>query len=123
MSSSVTTTAAAAQPAAQPAVAAIPFRRDDGVAAGSLAGGGIGVLVISLVAIAAVLFLRRRLNLHGAVPAAGRAVRVVESTRLGPRALLSVVEFEGTRYLVAQGEHGITCLAEKPLAAAQAEQP
>jgi flagellar biogenesis protein FliO len=51
--------------------------------------------------------------------AANRLVRVVESTRLGPRTLLSVVEFDGSRYLVAQGEHGVSCLAEKPVSAAR----
>jgi hypothetical protein len=28
---------------------------------------------------------------------------------------LTVVEFEGTRYLVAQGEQGISCLATAPV--------
>jgi len=101
---------------------AIPFRRDDGAMGSALAGGGIGVLVISLLAIGLVLYLRRRFNLHPSAPGTGRLVRVVESTRLGPRTLLSVVEFDGSRYLVAQGEHGVSCLAEKPMAAA-AEAP
>jgi flagellar biogenesis protein FliO len=98
---------------------AIPFRRDDGAIGTALAGGGIGVLVISLLAIALVLYLRRRFNLYAGAPAANRLVRVVESTRLGPRTLLSVVEFDGSRYLVAQGEHGVSCLAEKPVSAAR----
>lgn len=97
--------------AAVPAQAAIPFKRDDGAAGATLASGGIGVLVISLLAIAVVLFLRRRLNLHAGTPASGRSLRVLESARMGPRALLSVVEFDGTRYLLAQSEQGITCLA------------
>jgi len=92
----------------------IPFKRDGGDAGATLASGGVGVLVISLLAIGIVLYLRRRLNLHTGLPAAGRALRVLESARLGPRALLSVVEFDGTRYLLAQSEHGITCLANTP---------
>jgi len=94
--------------------APIPFKRDGGAAGATLASGGVGVLVISLLAIGIVLYLRRRLNLHTGLPAAGRALRVLESARLGPRALLSVVEFDGTRYLLAQSEHGITCLAKTP---------
>ncbi|WUR12431.1 flagellar biosynthetic protein FliO [[Empedobacter] haloabium] len=113
---------AAAVPA-QPAQAAIPFKRDDGAAGATLAGGGIGVLVISLLAIAVVLFLRRRLNLHVGTPAAGRSLRVLESARMGPRALLSVVEFDGTRYLLAQSEQGITCLANTPAVKDAAETP
>ena len=100
---------------AQPVQAApIPFKRDGGDAGATLASGGVAVLVISLLAIGVVLYLRRRLNLHTGLPAAGRALRVLESARLGPRALLSVVEFDGTRYLLAQSEHGITCLANTP---------
>ncbi|SDF63635.1 Flagellar biosynthesis protein, FliO [Massilia sp. PDC64] len=109
-----------AAPAPHAAVPAIPFRRDDGAMGPALAGGGAGVLVVSLLAIAAVWYLRRRFNLHAGAAGGKRLVRVVESTRLGPRTLLSVVEFDGTRYLVAQGEHGVTCLAEKPLAPQEA---
>jgi len=97
------------------AAAPIPFRRDDDGAASALAGGGIGVLAISLGAIALVLYLRKRLGLRGGAAAPGRLLRVLESTRLGPRTLLSVVEFDGSRYLLAQGEHGVSCLAEKPV--------
>lgn len=103
---------------AQATQAPIPFKRDDGVAGSTLAGGGIGVLVLSLLAIAIVLFLRRRLNLHTGQATGTRSLRVLESARLGPRALLSVVEFDGTRYLLAQGEHGVTCVASTPPAPA-----
>ncbi|WEF32858.1 flagellar biosynthetic protein FliO [Pseudoduganella chitinolytica] len=108
-------------PAAAPTQAtqaAIPFKRDDGVAGSTLASGGLGVLVLSLLAIAVVLFLRRRLNLHTGQATGTRSLRVLESARLGPRALLSVVEFDGTRYLLAQGEHGVTCVASTPAAPA-----
>jgi flagellar biogenesis protein FliO len=108
---------AAPAPTQSATAPAIPFRRDDGAMGAAIAGGGVGILVISLLAIALVLYLRRRFNLHPGAAAAGRLVRVVESTRLGPRTLLSVVEFDGSRYLVAQGEHGVSCLAEKPMSA------
>ena len=94
----------------QTAQPAIPFKRDSAGAA-PVAAGGIGVLVVSLLAIAAVLFIRKKLRLGQ--PPAGRAalLQVLETQRLGPRALISVVQFSGTQYLLAQGEHGITCVA------------
>lgn len=98
-------------PAAQTAAPAIPFKRDTGSGAAPLAGGALGVLVVSLIAIVAVLVVRKKLGLVR--PPAGKAglLKVLESQRLGPRAMLSVVEFAGSHYLIAQGEHGISCVA------------
>ncbi|NIA55050.1 FliO/MopB family protein [Massilia sp. TW-1] len=89
----------------------IPFKHDGGGAGAGVAGGGLAVLLVALAAIGAVLYLRKRLNLP--LPGSGgqRLVKVLQSERMGPRALLSVVEFDGRRYLLAQGEHGITCVA------------
>jgi flagellar biogenesis protein FliO len=101
--------------AAEPPSTPIPFKRDTGAAAG-IGGSALGILGVSLLAIGAVLVLRRRLRLD-APPGAGKLLRVLESQRLGPRALLTVVEFDGTRYLVAQGEQGISCLATAPVRA------
>jgi flagellar biogenesis protein FliO len=103
--------------AAQPTTPAIPFKRDTGADTSMFGGGAIGVLVVSLVAIVAVLAVRKRLGLGQRQPGGARLVKVLESQRLGPRALLSVVEFSGTRYLIAQGEHGISCVASTPAAA------
>lgn len=94
--------------------APIPFKHDAGVPAGSVSGGALGVLLISLLAIGAVLFLRKRFNLHPVRASQPGLLRVLETQRLGPRTLLSVVEFSGQRYLVAQGEHGVSCLASAP---------
>lgn len=115
---------APAQQAAEPAVAVavapvavavapapIPFKRDGSVPAGSWSGGALGVVLVSLVAIGAVLYLRRRLNLDGARIGAPRLARVLETQRLGPRTLLSVIEFGGKQHLVVQGEHGVVSLA------------
>ena len=97
---------AAAQATSAPA---IPFKRDSDVPLGSAVGGGVGVLLIALAAIVVVQVLRRKLKLP--VPgAAPRHMRVLETQRLGPRAALSVVEFGGRRYLLAQGEHGVSCV-------------
>lgn len=100
--------------AAAPAARAIPFKQDTSSTASLFSGGATGVLVISLIAIAAVLFIRKRFNLTLTPPAAGRArlMRVLETQRMGPRTLLAVVEFGGVHYLVAQSEHGVNCLAQ-----------
>lgn len=91
------------------AATGIPFKRD--AEASALSGsGGMAVVLVSLLAIGAVYIVRKRLKLgvngHGA-PA---LLRVLETRRLGPRALLSVVEFGGKRHLIAQSEHGISCI-------------
>jgi flagellar biogenesis protein FliO len=100
---------------AAPTGAAIPFKQDGVASAASLQGGALGVLAISALAIGAVYFLRRRLNLPFGRPAvASRLLRILETQHLGPRATLSVVEFEGRRYLIAQSEQGITCLVAAP---------
>jgi len=95
--------------------AAIPFKRESDVPLGSAVGGGVGVLLIALAAIVVVQVLRKKLKL---VPpgAAARHVRVLETQRLGPRSTLAVVEFAGRRYLLAQGEHGVSCVDSVPVA-------
>lgn len=99
--------------AAQPLSPAIPFKREADAGATAFGGGAAGIVILSLVAIMAVLAIRKRLGLGQPRPRAPRLVRVLESHRLGPKALLSVVEFSGTQYLIAQGEHGISCVASK----------
>lgn len=96
----------------------IPFKQDAPVGASSLPGGALGVLLLSALAIVAVYVIRKRLNLHPAKSAGGKLLRVLETQRLGPRTLLSVVEFSGGQYLIAQSEHGVSCLAQAPAASA-----
>lgn len=100
--------------AARASTQTIPFKRDAAGADTPLAGGAVGVLVISLIAIGAVLYVRKRMNFNSAGGSKTGLLKVLETERLGPRGLLSVVEFSGTHYLLAQGEHGITCLASAP---------
>jgi flagellar biogenesis protein FliO len=103
-----------AMPGMALAQAAIPFKQN-GAAAASLESGAIGVLAISVLAIAAVYFLRKRFNLpFGKQAGAPRLLKILETQHLGPRAMLSVVEFEGRRYLIAQSEHGVSCLVAAP---------
>jgi flagellar biogenesis protein FliO len=101
------------------AAPAIPFKQDAASTATLLSRSAAAVLVVSLIAIAAVLFVRRRLHLSPPGAAGAGPLRVLQSQRIGPRTLLTVVEFCGTRYLVAEGEHGLTCLAQSPAPAAE----
>jgi len=110
--SSAAPASAGAAVASVQAAPAIPFKRDAAGAAGALGGGALGVLILSLVAIVVVLVVRKRLRLGGPVDAGAGLLRVLETRRLGPRALLSVVEFDGARYLIAQSEQGVQCLAQ-----------
>jgi len=115
--------AALAALAAPAGAAPIPFKHESASVAGSVGAGGFGVLLISLVAIAAVLYLRKRFNLKGPLARGPRLLNVLETARLGPRSLLTVVEFRGQQYLLAQGEHGITCVATVPAEGAPAPAP
>lgn len=91
---------------------AIPFKRDSDSGA-ALASSGVGVLIVSLLVIAAVLVIRKRLRIG--VPAGGKGVLdVLETRRLGPRSLVSVIEFKGTQYLLVQSEQGVSCIASAP---------
>ncbi len=102
--------------------APIPYKHDSSVGSANLGGGAVGILLISLAAIGLVLWARKKLNLPTQATSQGRSLRIVESQRLGPRAVLSVIEFDGRRYLIAQGEQGITCLV-RPEADAAARTP
>lgn len=113
---------AAAGASASPA---IPFKQESSTVASGLGASAGAVLLMSLVAIGLVLFLRKRFNLQSPLGRGARLVRVLDTERLGPRGLLSVVEFNGQHYLLAQGEHGISCVASGPApvgAAAVADQ-
>jgi flagellar biogenesis protein FliO len=99
---------------AHSSVQPIPFKRDSGSTGAALADGAVGVLLISLLAIAAVLVIRKKLGLRLLPSAKPGMLKVLETQRLGPKALLSVVEFGDTHYLIAQGEQGISCVASVP---------
>jgi flagellar biogenesis protein FliO len=114
--------ARAQSPAAQPA-SPIPFKQEAAGAAAALPGAALGVLLLSLLAIAAVYWIRKRLNLQPGGKRGPQLLRVLETQRLGPRTLLSVVEFAGGQYLVAQSEQGVSCLASAPAAPAAPQEP
>lgn len=95
--------------------APIPFKQEAALGVTALPGGALGVLLLSMLAIGAVYVVRKRLKLVGAkADGAPRRLRIVETQRLGPRTLLSVVEFAGGEYLIAQSEQGVCCLATAP---------
>ncbi len=108
-SSCTTASASAATP--------IPFKRDAEAVGGSMAAGSIGILIVSLLAIVAVLVVRKRLKLGAPTGGAAPLVKVIESQRLGARALLTVVEFGGAQHLIAQSEQGVTYLVAGPASA------
>ena len=97
------------QPATQ--APAIPFKQPAQVGSAA-APGGIAVLVVSLIAIAAVLYLRKRMNLRPVTVQGGRRARIIETQMLGPRAMLAVIEFGGREHLIAHTEHGVTHIAD-----------
>jgi len=96
----------------------LPLRRDvqSDVASASAA---VVVLLLAVLAIFALRFaLRRgwakwdwRRVLGGSAPQSG--LRVVASMRLDARSSVHVVEWEGSRLLVARGEQAITLLATR----------
>lgn len=108
-------------PAARPgAPSAIPFKRDNAGMGAAPSAGAVGALLALLVASGAgVAWLRKGLKIGGRVGRPG-LVTVLESRRLGPKALLSVVEFGGQRYLLSQSEAGVQCVAS--VAAPQAQE-
>jgi flagellar biogenesis protein FliO len=92
----------------------IPFKRDGAAGSPDMSAGAIGVLAISLLAIAAVWMMRKRLNLVKGGGTTRTSLRILESQRLGPKAILTVVEFAGSQHLLAYSEHGVQALVSAP---------
>lgn len=90
----------------------IPFKQDS-AASTPWSGAGLALIMVSVLAIVAVVVVRKRLRLTSP-PGGARMLRVLETERLGPRNTLSVVEFKGEHYLLSQGDHGVTCLVAPP---------
>lgn len=106
------------QSAPQASVAArIPFKREESGMDATSPAGALGLLAVALLAIGVLWWLRQRLQRQPG--AAAPLLRVRESQRLGTRTTLSVVEFGGRRYLLAQGEQGVQCIDSHPLDTAQ----
>ena len=106
----------------------LPLRRD----AESDVASASGVVVVLLLGILAILALRFALRrggakwdwrrmLGGSAPQSG--LRVVASMRLDARSSVHVVEWEGSRLLVARGEQSITLLATRDAPHSGGEEP
>jgi flagellar biogenesis protein FliO len=91
--------------------AAIPFKQEAGSGSQNLSNAGLGVILVSLAVIVVVLFIRKKLHFSTKNIKVETSLRIVDSQRLGPKTILSVVEFSDTQYLLAQTEHGVTCIA------------
>jgi flagellar biogenesis protein FliO len=99
----------------------LPLRREPDADAFSALGLLLLVLLAGLGLAAAFLRSRRRV---GAIqwdwrralrlPASTSQLRVVESTRLDARASLYVLEWQGSRLLIARSEQTVTLLAQTP---------
>ncbi|HEX7640392.1 MAG TPA: flagellar biosynthetic protein FliO [Burkholderiaceae bacterium] len=121
--------AASAVPAA---ASAIPFLRHDD-AAWDTPGMGVGnaLVAVLLVAAAAAWLAHRagwlRRGASGAVlqrafrPASGDGLRVLESTRLTPKASAHVLQWAGRRVLVVCTDQSATVVAQEPCAPAAPE--
>lgn len=95
------------------AAPAIPFKP---ASATSGQGSTVALLLASALAIALAIWARKRWLPAVARLQGERPLRVLQTQRLGPGAMVSVVEFAGTQYLVAQSQQGVSCLASAPAA-------
>ena len=116
--SSIESAASAAVSSSAASSAAIPFKPVGSFESGALGDGwflaGIGLLL----ALAVAVLIRQRKSVWPARSrSAGRAIDIVESTRLGERMRLSVIRFHGRELLVAHGEHNAAVLADAPIPA------
>jgi flagellar biogenesis protein FliO len=107
-----------AAPAAASSSASIPFKPLAAFESGALGDGwflgGMGLLVALAIA---VVIRQRKSGWLARSKSAGRAIDIVESTRLGERMLLSVIRFHDRELLVAHGDHNATVLADAPIPA------
>lgn len=105
------------------AQAPIPFKSEAPADIGTakiFIGFGIAILALGL----SLYFLRRRLGQDAGATPSAKQLRVIETKRLTARSTLFVVEFSGTRYLIAESGHGVRCVISAPAPmSAQAGQP
>lgn len=62
------------------------------------------------------LWLTRKLQARMASPDRQKSVRLIEITMLSPGIRLAVIEFHGREILIGSTRHGLTRLAEVPVA-------
>jgi flagellar biogenesis protein FliO len=98
-----------------PVSKAIPFKPASSSATGDPYQLIIGFVVCMLVLAVVIYVLRRRLASSLTIGGVKKQLRVTETQRLGARSTLHVVEFAGTRYLLAQTEQHVSCIASAPV--------
>lgn len=94
----------------------IPFKREsDGL--GELSLRAFGSLILALgIGIGGLYALRRYFpSLHWQRSQHKKRVRVVEITRITPRASLWVIEFDGDTLLLSQSDGNVSVLIHKPV--------
>lgn len=97
------------------AAKAIPFKTAPTNATGDPLQLIAGFAVCLLVLIAIIYLLRRRLRSTRLLTGEKKQIRIAESQRLGARSTLHVVEFSGKRYLLAQTEQNVSCIAAEQI--------
>jgi flagellar biogenesis protein FliO len=110
--------------AAVPTVAAsgaIPYKVDASPTGMPASAGSVLILVLLCAAAGASLYGLRRTK--GNWGKRVRAIHVVETQRLGERGQLSLVHYNDRALLLAHGEHGVTVLADHPVAPPAGETP
>jgi flagellar biogenesis protein FliO len=98
----------------------IPFKQEAASGTGELLRvmGGLALCVLILAGV--LHFLRRRTGLNQTGRTDAGRLRIVDRLRLGARASMIVVEYEGKRHLLAQTEQGITLITTVSGASADA---
>jgi len=107
--------AAEAAPAARPA---IPFKHEK-QSDGSLGFQALAALVLAGLAAYGIVYALKHYGVKGA--AGGlvlrqRRVKTLESTRLGRRSVLHVIEYDGEQLLLAETEQKLEVLSRRPAA-------
>ena len=113
------------------AAASIPFlRHERGGFESSGMGVGNALVIVLLCAALGAWFLRRYMQARGTVAPAGlglvfagaaaRSLKVLESTRLTPKASAHVLQWQGRQWLVVCTDHSATIVDQAPGASAPA---
>ena len=96
----------------------IPFKHE-AISSESDFGRVITGLLIGVLGLGGyVYFMRRRLGPTSTSTGKTKQLQIIDTQRLNPRTMLYVVEFAGAQYLLAHSEHGVSCLANAPIAPA-----
>ena len=108
---------------ASAALSSIPFKREPSATASEGPRLLIGFGFCAALLVGAIYLTRRRNGFPGRGTAGKRLAQVIETSRLGPKTVLYVVEFGENRYLLAESVNGVHCVATAPLLQHASEPP